>query len=146
MPTNYTFDELYGAGTSSIDLINYASYTFTITNNSGSSYFVMETTRNSQQAYDSSSPQNLVGELENFSNINLNGVVTSSYIAGFSLSPGVNSFDYIPFINVLGSTLKFRGTGGITLSIGDPIDQIGRWGLFPEPWNVTTSSWEQEIN
>ena len=44
MPTfNYSFDKLYGPGTTcSIDLVAGTTYTFDITNNTGSSYFVLE--------------------------------------------------------------------------------------------------------
>ena len=46
MPTtNYTFANLFGTqgeGTSSINLTAGTPYTFTIVNNSGSSYFTME--------------------------------------------------------------------------------------------------------
>ena len=111
---NYTFAELYGnqgEGTSSIDLTAGTPYTFTITNNSGSSYFTMETPRN----YDSVTPRNTSGSYTSLTNIATS--VISDYIAGFSLPTGVNRFTFIPATNVTGSTLKLRGTGGITLDL-----------------------------
>ncbi len=115
MPTtNYTFANLYGTqgeGTSSIDLTAGTPYTFTITNNSGSSYFTMETPRN----YDGVTPQNTSGSYTSLTNIATS--VISDYIAGFSLPTGTNSFIFTPASNVTGTTLKLRGTGGITLSL-----------------------------
>jgi hypothetical protein len=140
MPTNYTFNKLYGAGTSSIDLVNNASYTFTITNNSGSSYFVMETISNSPNQL---TPKNTSGSFSSLTNIS--GLVISDYIAGFTLPQGISSFDFVPSIDVSGVTLKLRGTGGITLSIGDPVYVSGSWILISQLWNNVTSSWNQPI-
>jgi hypothetical protein len=140
MPTNYTFNKLYGAGTSSIDLVNNASYTFTITNNSGSSYFVMETISNSPNQL---TPKNTSGSFSSLTNVS--GLVISDYIAGFTLPQGISSFDFVPSIDVSGVTLKLRGTGGITLSIGDPVYVSGSWILISQLWNNVTSSWNQPI-
>jgi hypothetical protein len=111
---NYTFAELYGnqgEGTSSIDLTAGTPYTFTITNNSGSSYFTLETVRN----YDGVTPQNTSGSYTSLTNIATS--VISDYIAGFSLPQGINEFIFTPSNNVSGSTLRFRGTGGIILGV-----------------------------
>jgi hypothetical protein len=117
MPTfNYTFDELYGAGTSSIDLTAGANYTFNITNNSGSSYFVMETVSNQNGVYGDSSPKNLSGSFTSITNI-ATAITSSNYISGFALPQGTNSFIFTPTFNITGSTLRLRGTGGITLGI-----------------------------
>jgi surface protein len=114
---NYPFYKLYGPGTTcSIDLVAGTTYTFDIINNSGSSHFVLETVRNNEGFYDSTSPKNLSGSLTNFSNIAYH--VTDDYIAGFVLPPSVNSFDFTPAINVAKETLLFRGTGGIVLGTG----------------------------
>ena len=116
MPTfNYTFNELYGAGTSSIDLISGTPYVFDITNNSGSSYFVMETVQNYNGAYDLNSPKNTSGSYTSLSNISSN--VIGDYITGFTLPSGINTFTFTPTINITGSTLRFRGTGGIVLAL-----------------------------
>ena len=115
MPTlNYSFDELYGAGsTSSINLTAGTPYTFTTTNNSGSSYFTMETPFN--YLYDGSTPKNTSGSFD--SQTNIAGTVITDYVASFVLPTGTNSFEFTPAINVVGATLFFRGTGGITLAI-----------------------------
>ena len=57
--------------------------TFTFSNTSeGSVYFVIETVSNSQNRYDSSSLQNIVGVIDNFVGVNSNGIVTSPYVLG----------------------------------------------------------------
>jgi hypothetical protein len=115
MPTtNYTFAKLFGSqgeGTSSINLTAGTPYTFTLTNNSGSSYFTLETVRD----YTGVTPRNTSGSYVSLSNIATS--VKSDYIAGFSLPTGTNSFIFTPAINVTGSSLKLRGTGGITLAL-----------------------------
>ena len=115
MPTvNYTFANLYGTqgeGTSSINLTAGTPYTFTIANNSGSSYFTLETPRD----YTTSTPKNTSGSFTSQTNIATS--VISDYIAGFSLPVGACSFVFTPATNVTGTTLKLKGTGGITLAL-----------------------------
>jgi len=111
MPTvNYPFSDLYGPGTSSINLTSGTAYTFTITNNSGSSYFVLETNSTS-----SPKPKNTSGSFSSLTNVS--DLVSSDYIAGFALKQGTNSFIFTPSTNVTGTSLKLRGTGGISLSL-----------------------------
>ena len=109
--STYSFDDLQGAGTGSQDLTAGTQYTFNLTNNSGSSYFTMETPRN----FDGVTPRNLSGSITSASS----GVVfnQSDYIAGFALPTGNNSFVFTPSTNVTGSTLKLRGTGGIYVEL-----------------------------
>lgn len=118
---NYSFDKLYGPGTTcSINLVAGTTYTFDITNNSGSSYFTLETVRN----YDGVTPKNLSGSFTNFSNIDY--YVASDYVAGFVLPTSTNSFDFTPANNVVKETLYFRGTGGIILGTGSaPSPPVG---------------------
>ena len=109
---NYSFDKLYGPGTTcSINLVAGTTYTFDITNNTGSSYFVLETVRD----YNGVTPKNLSGSLTNFSNIAYH--VADDYKAGFVLPTSTNSFDFTPANNVVKETLMFRGTGGISLGV-----------------------------
>lgn len=120
---NYSFDKLYGAGTTcSVNLTAGVTYTFDITNNSGSSYFTLETVRN----YDGVTPKNLSGSFTSLTNIATS--VVSDYIAGFSLPVGVNSFVFTPANNVVKETLYFRGTGGIVLGLttGSSTPNVGR--------------------
>jgi hypothetical protein len=114
MPTiNYPFNKLYGPGTSSINLTKGTTYTFTITNNSGSSYFFMETQFNYK--FDGSTPKNTSGSFSSLTNITK--LISTNYIAGFVLPSGINSFNFTPATNVTGTNLKLRGTGGITLNL-----------------------------
>jgi hypothetical protein len=139
MPTfNYTFDELYGAGTSSIDLTAGTNYTFNITNNSGSSYFAMETNVNQNGVYGDSSPKNLSGSFTSITNI-ATAITSSNYISGFALPQGTNSFIFTPTFNVTGSTLKLRGTGGITLGVTQLISTPTPI-LFYNPANINSYS------
>jgi hypothetical protein len=135
--TNYSFTSLY-EGTSSIDLVAGLPYTFTITNNSGSSYFVMETPFNYQ--FDGSTPKNTSGSFSSLTNIA--GSNITDYIAGFVLPTGVNSFIFTPATNVIGITLRLRGTGGIKLDI---LDIEGNWNIIPQLWNNITYSWDETI-
>jgi hypothetical protein len=113
MPTvNYPYSDLY-EGTSSINLTKGTAYTFTITNNSGSSYFTIETPFN--YLFDGSTPKNTSGSFASLTNIA--GSNITDYIAGFVLPTSTNSFVFTPATNVVGSTLKFKGTGGITLAL-----------------------------
>jgi hypothetical protein len=116
MPTtNYTFDKLFGyqgEGTSSINLTAGTPYTFTLTNNSGSSYFVMKTALfNDNNVV----PKTTSGSYTSLTNIASS--VIDDYIAGFTLPTGTNSFVFTPATNVTGTRLRFQGTGGITLAL-----------------------------
>jgi len=106
---SFTFNDLKGGGIESPNLSSGTPYTFTITNNSGSSYFVMETVTSPQ------TPPNLLGSFTSLSNIA--SYNQSKYIAGFVLPIGTNEFVFTPDNNIDGTTLKLRGEGGITLSI-----------------------------
>jgi hypothetical protein len=142
MPTtNYSFASLY-EGTSSINLTKGTAYTFTITNNSGSSYFFLETPFNYQ--FDGSTPKNTSGSFSSLTNIA--GSNITDYIAGFVLPTGVNSFIFTPSTDVNGATLKLRGIGGIYLDITDGSSSpSGSWNVVSQLWNNVTSSWEQPI-
>ena len=114
MPTkNYTLKELYGPGTSSITLTAGTPYTFTIVNQSGSSYFTMETKFN--YLFDGSTPKNMSGSFSSTGSIK---PIVSNYIASFAV-PKTSSYSFVfrPATNVSGNTLKLRGTDGITVSV-----------------------------
>ena len=109
----YTYQQLYGTGSAGENLLGLKTFTFT--NPSASSYFVMETNRNSQGFYDSSSLTNFVGT---YSVSESMGLVTSSYIAGLVVQPGVSSFTFTPtYAIVSGSNYRLRGTGMYSLTI-----------------------------
>lgn len=139
--TNYTAAQLYGnngEGTSSINLSASVQYLFTVDSTSGSNYFTMETVRNNLGFYDSSSKKNTSGSY--FSNA-IPTRVSSDYISGFALATSpYNSFTFTPAINVTGSTLMLRGTGGVTLSIFDPLSLFaaGEKGVWFDPTDIST--------
>ena len=116
MPTlNYSFEELWGnngEGTSSINLTAGTTYNFNITSSIGAGYLTLETVRN----YDGVTPKNTSGSYTALTNIASS--VISDYIAGFSVPQGFSSFVYTPASNVVGSTLKLRGVGGVILGSG----------------------------
>jgi hypothetical protein len=89
--------------------------TFTFTNPSGSSYFTMETVRNEQGFYDSSSLTNFVGSYITSESM---GLVTSSYIASVVVQPGISSFKFSSSLAIVsGSNYYLRGTGMYSLII-----------------------------
>jgi hypothetical protein len=116
MPTlNYSFEQLWGnngEGTSSINLTAGTDYTFPITSSLGAGYLTLETVVN----YDGVTPKNTSGSYTALTNIASS--VISDYIAGFSVPQGFSSFVYTPASNVVGSTLKLRGVGGVILGSG----------------------------
>jgi hypothetical protein len=140
MPTtSYTFDKLYGAGTSSIDLTKDTQYAFTITNNSGSSYFVMETNVNQNGVFGSDSPKNTSGSYTSL--VKAGSAVIGDYFTGFAVPPSpYNTFFFTPATNITGSSLKLRGTGGITLDIFAPTSLFasGEKGVWFDANDIST--------
>jgi hypothetical protein len=135
--TTYTAAQLYGnngEGTSSINLSASVQYVFTVDSTSGSNYFTMETVRD----YVGTTPKNTSGT---FFKAGIPNAVISDYIAGFSLAQNpYNSFTFTPATNVTGSTLKLRGTGGVTLSIFNPLSLFaaGEKGVWFDPTDIST--------
>lgn len=114
---DYTPEELNNVVTSSDDLSAGSTSTLTFTTEAVNSYFTLETTRNSSGKYDSNSPTNLSGSIENLVNI-VTAVTSSDYIHGFVLGEGTSSFDFTPANDVSGSTLELHAAGSIYLSFG----------------------------
>jgi hypothetical protein len=113
MPTiNYTAGKLY-EGTSSINLTAGTPYTFALVNNSGSSYFTMETPFN--YLFDGSTPKNTSGSFTSTGSVS---PIKSDYVVGFAI-PQTSSYSFVftPATNVTGTTLRLLGTGGITLAL-----------------------------
>jgi len=135
--TTYTAAQLYGTqggGTSSINLSSSVQYLFSIDSTSGSSYFTMETVRD----YVGTTPRNTSGSY--FTNGVANRVI-SDYIAGFSTTASpYNSFTFTPATNVTGSTLMLRGTGGVSLTIFNPLSLFaaGEKGVWFDPTDIST--------
>ena len=113
---SYTANQLSGAGTPTEALIG--NKTFTLTNpSSGSAYFTIETVRDNNGFYNTSSATNARGVYTNFTNINANTLVTSSYIASVVVPEGESSFQFNSTVNVAESSSLLRGTGEISLVI-----------------------------
>ena len=113
---SYNSNQLYGAGAPIEALTGGSTYTFTITSPAtGSSYFTLETVRNSIGYYDSTSATTARGTFGSLTNIT--GLVSSSYIFSAVVQPGGGSFTFTPAANVAVSGSFLRGTGGISLTI-----------------------------
>ena len=82
----------------------------------GASYFVLETVRNQDGFYDSSSPKNTSGSFELKSGII--GLVSDDYKMGAVVQKGSSELIFTPAINVVGNTVKVRGVSGIQLAEG----------------------------
>jgi hypothetical protein len=108
----YTYIQLYGTGSIGENLSGVKTFTFT--NPSSSAYFTMETTRNTQGFYDSTSPTYFKGTYNLSESMNL---VTSSYIASVVVQPGVSTFTFTPSSPITGTTYYLRGTGMYSLTI-----------------------------
>jgi len=110
---SYTYTQLYGSGSIGENLSLLKLFTFT--NPSGSSYFTMETIRNDQGFYDSTSPKNFEGTYIVSESM---GQISSSYISSVVVQPGISSFQFTPsFAIVSGSNYYLRGTGMYSLVI-----------------------------
>lgn len=124
---DYTPDELNNGTTSSVNLTAGSTNTFTFTTEAVNSYFTLETTRNSNGIYDSNSPTNLSGSIENL--VNVPSIIhDDDYIAGFVLGEGTSSFDFIPSEEITGALFNLRTAGSIYLSL------VGGGGINPL-WN-----------
>ncbi len=113
---SYTSTQLYGPGTPIEALRGNKTFTFTNLNDS-TTYFTIETVRNTNGVYDSTSATNALGVYSNFTNINTDSLITSSYIASVVLPPGVSSFEFNPTVNIDVSGSFLRATGETSLVI-----------------------------
>jgi hypothetical protein len=113
----YTYTQLQGTGSAGENLSGLNTFTFT--NPSASSYFVMETNRNSSGFYDSGSFTNFRGTYVTSQSM---GLVNSSYVMGVVVQPGVSQFTFNPAYTIVsGSNYRLRGTGEISLNISSYI-------------------------
>ena len=113
---SYTAAQLNGAGTPTEEIS--AAQDFVLTNpNEGSAYFTMETVRNADGFYDSTSPANAEADYESFCGIDQKTLITSSYIFSVVIPPGGGQFTFTPDTIVAAGTSMLRATDGVTLSI-----------------------------
>ena len=113
---SYNSNQLYGAGAPIESLTSGSTYTFAVTSSaSGSTYFTLESARNSIGFYDSTTPATAVGTFGSLTNVT--GLVSSSYMFSVVVNQGGGSFTFTPAANVAASGSFLRGTGGISLTI-----------------------------
>ena len=113
---SYNSNRLSGAGAPIEALTSGSTYTFTIASPAtGSSYFTLETVRNSIGFYSSSSSATAKGTIGNLTNVT--GLVSSSYVFSVIVNQGGGSFTFSPTANIAVSGSFLRGTGGISLTI-----------------------------
>jgi hypothetical protein len=113
---SYTSTQLYGPGTPTEALRGTLTFTFTNLNDSPT-YFTIETVRNANGVYDSTSATNALGVYSNFTDINIDSLITSSYIASVILPPGASRFQFNSTVNVAVSGSFLRATGETSLII-----------------------------
>ena len=113
---SYTADQLNGSGVPTEILSG--NKTFTLTNSSsGSAYFTIETVRENNGYYDSTSATNALGVYSNFTGIDVETLITSSYIASVVVPTGGGSFQFNPTTTVAVSGSYLRATGDVSLVI-----------------------------
>ena len=116
---SYTSTQLYGPGTPTEALRGNVRFSFTNLNDSPT-YFTIETVRNANGVYDSTSATNALGVYSNFTNINIDSLITSSYIASVILPPGISRFQFSPIVEtgvaVSGSFLRATGETSLVIT------------------------------
>ena len=113
---SYTAAQLQGSGVLTEALSGNKTFTFT-NQNEGSTYFTIETVRNSNGVYDDSSPTNALGVYSTFVSMSKDHLVTSPYIASVVLPSGSSQFQFNSTVNVAANSSLLRATGPTTLVI-----------------------------
>ena len=112
---SYTAQQLNGAGTPTEELTGLKR--FSLTNPlSGSAYFTVEQVRRSDGTYGNTST-NALGVYNLVSNLDMDTLVTSSYISSVVVPPGLSAYTFTPTVTVTAGSSILRATGGITLII-----------------------------
>ena len=112
----YTPAQLYGSG--SIGENFSSSILFSFSNPTDSSYFTLETVRNANAFYDSTSPKTISGSW--IASAPIGFVTMSSQVASVVVPPGNSSLFFNPATSVTGSRYYLRGTGAFTLTTFTP--------------------------
>jgi hypothetical protein len=109
---SYTADQLYGSGTYAEALSG--TLTFTFNNPStGAAYFILESITDNEGNYISNDVAKGIYSLDS----GLEGLVTSSFVAGVVVKPGVHSMVMEADASTPISGSILRTTGGISLTI-----------------------------
>ena len=111
---SYTAAQMYGSGVLGENLMSGVQKIFTFTNPGDSSYFTLETVRNSNGAYDSNSSQCASGSWVVSASM---GFVYSPVIASVVVQPGTSSLTFTPASTIAGTSYNLRGTGQFNLTI-----------------------------
>jgi hypothetical protein len=92
---------------------------FTFNNQStGSAYFIYETVADpSTGQYISGSLKAASGSFSGYINIQSTEIVQSDYIWGAVIPEGDSNFDFNPAVTVPTGSVRFRGTGNLTVTI-----------------------------
>ena len=147
MPTFFNFSSsvLQGPGSlASTQIVKFDAnvpYVFRLPSNySGSTYFVLETIRNTNQIYDSASPKTFQTPII-FPIYETVDMIKSDYIASFVLGNGDNRFILYPITDILGNTVYLRGTGDVDLTIEETTLASGLWDTTSDNWDQMSSLW-----
>lgn len=112
---SYTADQLKGAGTPTEALSG--AKTFTINNPlSTSAYFTVETVNVNTGSFEGS-PTNALGTYGSFTGIDVDTLITSSFISSVIVPTGASSYQFTPSSAVAVSSSMLRATGGVSLTI-----------------------------
>jgi hypothetical protein len=111
---SYTATQMYGSGVLGENLTSGVQKTFTFRNPGDSSYFTLETVRNSNGVYDSNSSQCASGSWVVSASM---GFVYSPVIASVVVQPGTSSLTFTPASTIAGTSYNLRGTGQFNLTI-----------------------------
>lgn len=84
---------------------------------SGSVYFTYETVRNYYGFYDSGSLKAASGSFTNITGVNADHIVQSDYIWSVVVPEGTSQMGFTPAITVPTSSVYFRGTGNLTVTV-----------------------------
>ena len=110
---SYTAQQLNGAGTPTEELTGLKR--FSLTNPlSGSAYFTVE--QLTERTY-GKSPTNALGTYATFVGIDVDTLITSSYISSVVVPSGGSSYQFTPTATVDANSSMLRATGGIILEI-----------------------------
>jgi hypothetical protein len=93
------------------------------------SYFTLETARNTNGFYDSTSPKNTSGSFTLGTGIT--SLIQSDYIAGVIVQPGGGNLTFVPAVNITNSTLYLRGVGSNEGVAFPPVPPIPLLDIYP---------------
>lgn len=143
--SNFSSAELQGSGSLvSTKLSKFSAnipYVFRLPSNySDSTYFTLETIRNTNQVYDSASPKTFSTPII-FPIYETVDMVKSDYIVSFVLANGDNRFVLYPITDINGNTLYLRGTGNVALVVEQTTLETDRWDGITTKWNEDPNLW-----